>query len=439
MEIVDVQIVVSAAGIERVGFGTMLIMSNEANTVQGPTAARYSSVSEMTSAGFSATGVTVLAATAYFSQQFKPTEIVVGKRANSTVMSRRLTPIPVADTLYRVTINGTNFDFTSDATPTVAEITAGLETAINAGSEPVTATDNTTSLDLDADNAGEIFTLEIDRLLITQDDLTPDPGVAADLATIRTAADGDDSWYGVILDHAGTLEQEALSGAIQSIPKLFIPVSADDDIVSNTAGNLAETLNDLALNRTGGAFHHTKPHQFPNAALFGRQLPQDPGSSTFKFKTLVGVEPVTYGTTEITNLQANNANFYRTVKGRNITCDGKLAGGVNGFLDVTWGVDFLTARMEENIFAKLVTLEKVPFSDRGIGIVESEVRAVLALGVANDIILPDSEDTPIVVQAPRASEVSSVDKANRLLPDVTFSAFLAGAIHNVQVQGTLIV
>lgn len=72
----------------------------------------------------------------------------------------KITPIAQANTKYTVTINGNDYDFTSDATPTVVEITAGLKTAIDGGSEPVTVTDNGTDLDI-VGNAGVRFTIEV--------------------------------------------------------------------------------------------------------------------------------------------------------------------------------------------------------------------------------------------------------------------------------------
>lgn len=63
----------------------------------------------------------------------------------------RITPTASNNQLYRVTINGEHHDYTSDADATVAEITAGLVAAIGLGSQPVTATDGTTYLDVQGD------------------------------------------------------------------------------------------------------------------------------------------------------------------------------------------------------------------------------------------------------------------------------------------------
>jgi hypothetical protein len=79
----------------------------------------------------------------------------------------KVTPIAQNATTYTVTINGTDFAFMSDNDATVAEITAGLTQAINLGSEPVTATDNGTDLDIVGDdetlNPGtpQLYTIEV--------------------------------------------------------------------------------------------------------------------------------------------------------------------------------------------------------------------------------------------------------------------------------------
>lgn len=63
----------------------------------------------------------------------------------------KVTPIAQDTTTYTVTINGAGAIFLSDASATVAEITAGLKIAIDALSEPVSVTDNGTDLDIVGD------------------------------------------------------------------------------------------------------------------------------------------------------------------------------------------------------------------------------------------------------------------------------------------------
>ena len=61
----------------------------------------------------------------------------------------RVTPTVQNSTLYRVTINAEVHEYTSDADATAAEITAGLTSAIQAGVQPVTVTDNTGTFDIE--------------------------------------------------------------------------------------------------------------------------------------------------------------------------------------------------------------------------------------------------------------------------------------------------
>jgi hypothetical protein len=48
-----------------------------------------------------------------------------------------------------------------------------------------------------------------------------------------------------------------------------------------------------------------------------------------------------------------------------------------------------------------------------------------------------SSDPAPEVTAPAVADVDSITKAGRILPDVKFTATLAGAIHNLEISGTL--
>lgn len=80
--------------------------------------------------------------------------------------------------LYRVVINGTNHDYTSDGTPTALEIRDGLITAVNAGAEPV-----------------EAFATGADRLLIKADSPTAEHTYSVNSALILLLTVGEESVY----------------------------------------------------------------------------------------------------------------------------------------------------------------------------------------------------------------------------------------------------
>lgn len=69
--------------------------------------------------------------------------------------------LTVSDTtLYTITINGTMFDYTSDASATAIEIIAGLKVEVDLGSEPVVFTDNLDgTANIQADDGETAFSL----------------------------------------------------------------------------------------------------------------------------------------------------------------------------------------------------------------------------------------------------------------------------------------
>ncbi len=451
--IVNVTITKQTTAPSRIGFGTPMIMSTEAALdSRFPTTAKaYASIAEMGAAGdnFDLAGVTFLMAQAAFAQNPSPDLVIVGKRAETAAsgMTVNLVPIVKNSTLYRVTVGGRDgvaedFDFTSDATATAAEIVTGIVAAINGGTQDVLATDNATDLDVETAATpggvagfGKPFTIAFDRSLWTAQNTTVDPGVVTDFNAIRTAGDGNDDFYGVLLDSFGEAEINSLSVAVEATGtpgKIYIPSTFDADVLTSSTTDVASDLQGGTLTRTGLIWHNL-PHTGPASGWMGGQLPKDPGSITWKFKPIATVQPSNLTTTELANLENKGANWYNTVAGVNITCNGTMGGGE--FIDVTRGIDFIAARIAEAVFGDVANLGKVPFTDPGIAVIESAIRGVLILSVGQGILSADPAPT---VTVPLASAVSSADKANRSLTGVTFTGTLAGAIHSVTINGTVV-
>lgn len=433
---VDVQISKETATVSRVGFGTPAILTY--HTVFPQVARTFGGLDEMVSAGFATTDIAYKLAAAMFAQSPRPTQVVVGRRATPHQRNVKLTPRNAyALTDYTITINGTDFTFTTDATPTVAEITAGLETLIDAGSENVKATDNTTSINVTSADApggtptaGVPFVVEFDRLQWSFIDETTDVGIATELTTLQGF---NDDWYGLVADCWGADEIEALATAIESAgPKIYVAETQDTGVISPVSSDIASTLQGLALDRTAIIFN-SDIDASPAAGWLGLQLPTTPGSTTWKFKTLATVAADALLTGGIANADGKNANTYTTAGGINITAEGVMASGE--FIDVTRFVDWLTARIKENVFRALAINPKIPYTNAGIQAIVAEVEGVLRQGVFNGGINGDED---IIVTAPLASEVDANDKASRILPDITFIATLAGAIHKTVIRGKVV-
>ena len=447
--IVTITITKDTATLSRVGFGlpAMLVYG----TAQTELAKLYGNIDEMiTPAGpFAAESREIAIATAVFSQSPKPTGIVVLRRATAPLRDVTFTPVtdatagkPFANFAYSTKLgDGVNvpetFTFTTDVTPTVAEITAGLVALINAGGIDVLATDGTTDFTVESAaspgglaTAGIPFTAEVDRSLITQAETTPDPGIVPDLAAARQV---NDDWYALVTDATGPAEIAALATAVGALKRVYIAESADDDVIGSGGGDIASTLQTAAHERTA-LFSHPKPHTSPAGAWVGVVLPNIPGSLTWKFKTLTGIDTIGYTTAEGSQLDGKAANYYTIISGLRITTEGVVASGE--FLDTIRGLDQTAQLMQENVFRVLKVNPKVSFTDPGIQLIVNEVEGVLDQKVADDFI---AADPAFVVDFPRASEVDTNTKALRTLPDISFTATLSGAVHKVELRGRVTV
>ena len=124
-----------------------------------------------------------------------------------------------------------------------------------------------------------------------------------------------------------------------------------------------------------------------------------------------------------------------------ITQNGKVAAGE--WIDVIRFRDWLQEEMTVNIFNALVNSDKIPYTDTGIAIIENQMRAALRLGQTRGGIAPTeydedgNENLGFTIEVPLASSISANTKASRILEDVKFTARLAGAIHAVDIKGSL--
>jgi hypothetical protein len=417
------------------GFGTPLVMAY--HTKFPERVREYESVDDMLTDGFAATDPAVLAVQALFSQSPHPTSALVGREIYTQKKKIRITPVSAnlkASYDYTVEINGREATFTTDTNPTVAEITAGLKAAIDALVEPVVTTDGTTYLDIEDSVIGGQFRLYVqERQILRQENTTPDGtpnGIVADLAAVRNE---NDDWYAVVLTNNSGPVILAAAAYLEALVRVMLVSSADDDIYNSVVTtDIASDLQTAGYVRTMLMFHPKVCLQYPCAAWVGGGLPYNPGSITYYLKTLAGVDYTSLTATEKAAIKAKDCNYYTRISGVNVTQIGITPG--HEWFDVINGIDWTQVRMQEKIFGALASSKKVPFTDRGIGVVENQVRGVLNQGAANEVYTDDPAPTVVV---PLAKNVSAADKAARTLTGVTFRATLAGAIHEADVVGTV--
>lgn len=246
--------------------------------------------------------------------------------------------------------------------------------------------------------------------------------------SIQDAFDASKDWYAVIIQ--SRLEADILDAAakVETIDRLLLACSNDAAVTASSSGNVLADLKAANYDRTSYLWSDDQAN-YPEAAWAGVMLPKDPGSATWMFKTLTGITADDLTTTEQNNVLNENGNTYQTIGGVSITREGKVASGE--YLDVIRGIDWLKARIEEDIYQRLVNVDKVPFTDAGIAIIDNILRERLQDAVDQGVL------ASFTVSVPTAASVSAANKAARTLPDVDFTGVLAGAIHKVEINGTV--
>tara|TARA_R110000803_G_scaffold13482_1_gene37864 strand:- start:13501 stop:14838 length:1338 start_codon:yes stop_codon:yes gene_type:complete len=440
-QIIDVQISRQTTAVTQAGFGVMMFLG--LNKRFNERAVQYSTLSEMTDAGFEATDKEYLAASVYFAQPISPTVIIIGRQAASDVQVITYGAAAGAGEVFTVSIDdgvggAETFTHVSAGVETAEVVAAAMEALIN-GSGTLAVTHDDSAADgtatLTPDVALAPYTLKLSSnvtdAITTTETLTD--------ALTAVAADNPD-FYGITAYthlEADILEISVFANAGKYIYG-YSTANATDKTSSDTG--IMGQLKALTYDRTFGSWDEEAGEgqgdatEYPEAAWIGNRFPSAPGSSTWMFKSLSGISVDNITGTESTNVRNKNGNTYETIGGVNITREGKVASGE--YIDVMRGVDWLESRMEERIYSRFVNLPKIPYTNAGIAIIEAEVRAQLQEAVAAGVI--DGEQDIIIV-APKISEISVNDRANRILPAITFEAKLAGAIHKATIRGTVTV
>lgn len=435
-EVISANVTVQDASISEAGFGTVAIFASDGpgqlGAWQGTFTASPSGLAEMVVAGFSATGPTYLKAAAISAQSPKITTFKCYRRAVPNVQSLVMTVTKATQGFvqsFDIAMGGgafTNISRTNGAAETTTQIATALELLIEAvtGISSVASAANITITQETPGN--DRFYVKNVRRELTLDDPSTDAGIATDLAQ---AAIDDPDFFAFVIDSTSAAEITAAAAWAEANKRMFHAITPDSDVVASGSSDIASVLKTAGYHFTGVAFTRDMRGGL-DAGMFSRQLSRDPGSSSWHAKTIAGATVDNLTGTESGFARGKNALTYQNVKGLSWVIDGRAASG--RFLDITIGIEWLKARIAERCVFLMATLEKIPFTNAGIGLLEAEVRAQLQDAENRGLI-----DSGWTVTAPKASAVSAINRANRVLPDLKFSARLAGGINKVVVDGSV--
>jgi hypothetical protein len=443
-DVVSVTITVSSAGAAQQNFGVPAVITYHQ---EYPDLMRYyTSLTGLTGDGFAVTSLAYREMAQIFAQTPHPTKVGVGRRQlpNTQVVKLTCSSSSTLDT-YKFTIigsDGVSHAISVASTGVVATDVASIESAINALSNVGTATLSTATVII-TQSAGSGKCNDFLNwglpgaagapILVLQD-TTADPGIATDLAAILKY--DNTGWYGFSLDSNSQLEVAAAATWAEANDRPQSFNNSDNICITTATTDIFTAEKTAATTRSTGIFNGSQLLNYAGAALLGVILPLTPGSYTGAFKTLANVpaDPASILTeTAITNLEAKNGNFYTNLAGVNI--DYQTITGSGEFFDVPIFIDWLQNAIQIAVFNLLVGTLKVPFTDNGVAMVVNAIKGVLKQGIANGGL---SSTPPPIVSAPLVGTLTQSQISSRQLPSVSFSATLAGAIHGVTIQGTVV-
>jgi hypothetical protein len=344
-------------------------------------------------------------------------------------------------TIYTQTINGTAFAFTSDATPTAAEVVTGLKALINAGTTGVVAT-GTDTLIL---NSPYVFThSESAKLVAVETSETLAAAVSRVSALVYFGGVG-------YTFSAGDVEVKAAAAVCQTGRKLLF-VGTSDSTDLETDGLLYD-LQDATLTYSRGLFHSDAAQLAAYKwAYAGRGMSTDfTGSNTTQTMHLKQLSGVTVDSdmtsTILAKCAAVGADAYVDIAGRSSL----MTYGANGFFDDMYNLAWLVGALEVAGFNALATTStKLPQTEQGMDYLKSEYSKVCRQAVTNRFVgagtwnspdtfgdqamfLTNIESAGFYVYSQPVIAQSQADRALRKAPVVQIAVKYQGAIHSTSV------
>lgn len=446
--LVKVDIALNTTGITSEGFSTMIVVGPHAYTTT-----RVLSIAdnadELLDFGFTSDDLIYKAVSSAFKQTPRPTVVKVGRLQCDTVKVGVKTA-PATGLVYKIAINSidangdpveNNYEYTAQDAEAVTTVLNGLASAITSDSKVntlYTATVTGENLIIKANDPAHSFSVKAGALLKITGVERADMTIAENMALI-TAADSD--FYGVAYtDHTDDAIME-MAEWNEAHKKLYVTAT-------NTQGaKNAEIKTDILsklMNKNYYAtacFYHENVEEFAESAEMARCFSILPGGETWANKKLAGITTDNLTETEFNAIKAKNGNTFERFRNVAITQRGITAGGE--WIDVIRFRDWLEETIKTEVFSSMINMDKLPYTDAGIAIIEGRINAVLELGQNRGGIAPTEYDENgnknygFTISVPKASSISANVKAQRILQDVKFTARLAGAIHAVEIKGSL--
>ncbi|EDR3673584.1 DUF3383 domain-containing protein [Salmonella enterica subsp. arizonae serovar 40:z4,z24:] len=261
-----------------------------------------------------------------------------------------------------------------------------------------------------------------------------------------------DGWYcGVPV---GAVEPDLMSAAqwIQASGKIQAitdSAASDTDPATSTLAPLiaADLYRSLVLYQSGVADGGPSSVASLAALLCSIDFDAEDSMITLKFKEMPGVaSDSTITDTIAANLTAQGINYYTDFGTKTMVAEGWMLGATM-WADEVIGIDWLSNKLQTDVFNALAERKKVSLTDPGVAELMNVAENVMKQAVRNGLVAPGEWDgDPIgavssgdylengyYIYADSVSTLSADDRKARKCPPITILAHLAGAVHSVNI------
>jgi len=437
-EIVDVTISVQSSALSRKGFNSLMIVGDADDFDSGFAeyeVRKYTSYAQISADTDILDGDLKDRAQVSFAQSPAVPELYISKVDNTKVAQVGDVDLVTGNfapgsSTWEVLYNGTpisgspvpytaSFEVTMGNVATALQADARIATAVFNGSDTITVTGEESSGTFEI-QVNDTFQGDDSTFNVT----TPgNPGLTS--ASLDAIASNNNTWFGYAQVFEDVADIQTASAWVAANKKYGFFLQTGFNANMNLNSNYS------CLWYTDNSYSGVaRPLE---VALASRVLALVPGSYTAAFKSLELVSTTQLTATQESDLRNEDVNQYSVVAGESITWNGVTSNG--SWIDLYIGVLYLEARIEEDVFATIKARDKVPFTNDGINLIVGAVQNRLQQSVDEQFL---TDDPAPVTSAPLASEVNATDKSNRLLSPVTFTAYTAGAIQTVKINGIVV-
>jgi hypothetical protein len=483
--VVDVQVNFSPQAIPTARFDTLLIMGDSGVVDTGEAIREYNTINDVAT-DFTTTAPEYQAALLFFSQVPQPSTCYIGAWAN-TATKGRLTgglltslqmlmsnwttvtnggfSVSIDGVATPVQVSGLNFSAAANLNAVASTIQAALRTAASAPTLTFTwngtqflcqsgTNGPTSSVGFFGVPTGGGTDISAQLMMTSATAIRSVAGIATETPVAAVVRVDGRGWYAVTFAASRVLtdiEHMAISAYIEAASdKHMYGITTNEQTCLDPA-NVTDIGSQAMLAdymRTVIQWSLYSPHAI--CSFFGRALTVNfEGSNTtltMKFKVEPGATPEVLSGSNATTLAAKRINVYiQYNNGAAITQEGVMSG--RAYFDEMHGLDWLSNRIQNDLFNVLYTSPKIPQTNPGVHVLVTTCDASLAQGVQNGLIAPGVWNAPgfgelhqgdtlhngFYTFANNVDTQSQADRESRIAPLIQIATKLAGAIHFVDV------